>query len=209
MLIQHSCNTTYPRNMDCCGYIIEYTLHKGNNKYKNNNSKNEEEKEVVHKYWVPLPASPMPRVSQNYLTRPPPTMTANQITREDQINVDSNSNNIAGTSTGPNRPGIAVLRLRWSGMWHYEVGAYGATSKMSHIRTTHYYCTLFCRLPDSKYQISMSVAASMRLNVVLLGCAACGVFSSVLLIYGIYRVSHQRLTSSELFNNAVADICGT
>jgi hypothetical protein len=52
----------------------------------------------------------------------------------------------------------------------------------------------------------MSVAASMKLNMVLLGCAVCGVFSSVLLIYGIYRVSHQTLTSCELFNDVVADI---
>jgi hypothetical protein len=54
------------------------------------------------------------------------------------------------------------------------------------------YELLHIALPFTGQQISdfTSVAASMTLNVVLLGCAVCGVFSSVLLIYGIYRVSH-------------------
>jgi hypothetical protein len=51
---------------------------------------------------------------------------------------------------------------------------------------------------DSREQLKsgsflMSVAASMVLNVVLLGCACCGVVSSLLLIYGIYRVSGHTL----------------
>jgi hypothetical protein len=47
-----------------------------------------------------------------------------------------------------------------------------------------------CLLPESIFLSYTSVAASMALNVVLLCCASCGVPSSVLLIYGIYRVSH-------------------
>jgi hypothetical protein len=44
----------------------------------------------------------------------------------------------------------------------------------------------------------MSVAASMVLNMVLLACACCGVLSSLLLIYGIYRVSGQTILRGTL-----------
>jgi hypothetical protein len=46
---QYSCNTIYPRNMDCFRYIIVNTMHKGDNKDDDNDDDDDNEEEEKEK----------------------------------------------------------------------------------------------------------------------------------------------------------------